>query len=95
MRIAVPRLEKLGVPVERPKDYYAQMAKSDAHMKRVRAKLVDIQEAKKKWEAARRLREERKYAVKVQKQVALEKVAQKRKLNDAVKKHRKGQRLIL
>lgn len=33
--VAVPRLLKLGIKVFRPADYYAEMAKSDAHMQKV------------------------------------------------------------
>ena len=29
------KLHKLGVPTKRPEDYFAEMAKSDEHMKRV------------------------------------------------------------
>ncbi len=32
---------KHDVPFTRPKDYYAEMVKSDSHMERVRTKLVD------------------------------------------------------
>lgn len=31
----LPLLHKLGVPTRRPDDYFAQMAKSDHHMKKV------------------------------------------------------------
>ena len=36
----VRRLKDLGVPVRRPDDYYAEMVKSDEHMKRVRSELL-------------------------------------------------------
>lgn len=29
------KLKKLKIPTQRPNDYYAEMAKSDAHMKKV------------------------------------------------------------
>ena len=29
------KLRELGVPIERPEDYYAEMAKSDSHMQQV------------------------------------------------------------
>lgn len=32
---AIPKLHKQGVLTKRPEDYFAQMAKSDDHMKRV------------------------------------------------------------
>jgi rRNA-processing protein EBP2 len=34
---AIPRLKKEKIPTKRPDDYYAQMAKSDEHMKKVNA----------------------------------------------------------
>lgn len=32
---AIPKLHKLGVPTKRPEDYFAQMIKSDDHMRKV------------------------------------------------------------
>ena len=32
---AIPRLHALGLTTKRPDDYFAEMAKSDSHMKRV------------------------------------------------------------
>ena len=32
----LPRLKSMGVPTKRPDDYFAQMAKSDDHMNKVR-----------------------------------------------------------
>ena len=32
----IPRLQSMGVPTKRPDDYFAQMAKSDDHMNKVR-----------------------------------------------------------
>lgn len=31
----IERLHKLGIPTKRPEDYFAEMAKSDEHMKKV------------------------------------------------------------
>ena len=36
----LPRLQSLGVKTKRPEDYFAQMAKSDQHMNKIRAKLL-------------------------------------------------------
>ena len=36
----LPRLQSLGVKTKRPDDYFAQMAKSDQHMNKIRAKLL-------------------------------------------------------
>jgi len=31
----IPRLHKLHIPTKRPEDYFAEMVKSDEHMKKV------------------------------------------------------------
>merc|ERR1719300_2153055 len=33
---SIARLKSLGIPTERPEDYFAEMVKSDEHMKRVK-----------------------------------------------------------
>jgi hypothetical protein len=35
VRIALPKLQALGVTTRRPDDYFAEMAKSDEHMQKV------------------------------------------------------------
>jgi len=88
--VAIPRLRQLNVPIERPKDYYAEMAKSDRHMTKVREKLLSVQQTKFRSDAARKLRDQKKFAVKVQREVQLQKQKEKKQLNDAVKKHKHG-----
>jgi len=88
--IALPRLQGMKVPVLRPADYFAEMAKSDGHMQKIRKRLLDIQKEKEGREKAIRLRGEKKFAVKVQKVQEERKHVEKRKLMEAVKKHRKG-----
>ncbi|VDM41754.1 unnamed protein product [Toxocara canis] len=90
VQTAVPRLLKMGVKVFRPADYYAEMAKSDEHMQKIRKRMLDMQESKQRQDAIRRLREEKKFAAKVQKEVLENRQAEKKKLLEAVKKHRKG-----
>jgi len=46
----IPRLHNLGVRTKRPDDYFAQMAKSDAHMQKVRDSLLK----KKSWNGSKR-----------------------------------------
>lgn len=46
--------------------------------------------SKQRSEAARRLRDERKFAVKIQREVNLERQSEKKQLMEAVKKHKKG-----
>lgn len=61
---AIPRLHSMSIPTKRPEDFFAQMAKSDDHMKRVREKLVEKQTAIERSEKAKKLRELRKYGKK-------------------------------
>ncbi|PAV67016.1 hypothetical protein WR25_18369 [Diploscapter pachys] len=90
VQAAYPKLLKLGVKVLRPSDYYAEMAKSDHHMQKIRKRLLDLQTVKDRQEAYRRMREEKKFAAKVQKEANEKKQAEKKKFTEAVQKHKKG-----
>ncbi|KAE9551713.1 hypothetical protein FO519_005077 [Halicephalobus sp. NKZ332] len=87
---AVEKLKELDIPVLRPDDYFAEMVKSDRHMQRIRKVLLDKQKEQERRENVRRIRNEKKFAVKVQKEVEQKKIAEKRKFTEAVKKHKKG-----
>uniref|UniRef100_A0AC35UEA3 rRNA-processing protein EBP2 n=1 Tax=Rhabditophanes sp. KR3021 TaxID=114890 RepID=A0AC35UEA3_9BILA len=89
-KLAIPRLQRMKIPVFRPSDYFAEMTKSDEHMQKIRTRLLDMQKGKERQETIRRLREEKKFAVKVQKKSLVDKQKEKKKFNDAVKKHKKG-----
>ncbi|GMT15163.1 hypothetical protein PFISCL1PPCAC_6460, partial [Pristionchus fissidentatus] len=89
-KIAVPRLQGMGVRVFRPTDYYAEMAKSDVHMQKIRKRLLDVQQSKDKVDTMKRLREEKRFASRVQKEAETRKLNEKKKLAAAVKAHRKG-----
>ncbi|XP_048762317.1 probable rRNA-processing protein EBP2 [Ostrea edulis] len=89
---AIPRLHSMNLPTKRPEDYFAQMAKSDDHMKRVREKLLEKQTAMDRSEKAKKLRELRKYGKKVQVEVLQKRQKEKKDMLDAVKKYRKGQK---
>uniref|UniRef100_A0A915DT03 Uncharacterized protein n=1 Tax=Ditylenchus dipsaci TaxID=166011 RepID=A0A915DT03_9BILA len=93
--IALPRLHSLKVPIFRPDDYFAEMAKSDTHMHKVRRRLLDIQKTGEKRDAKKRLREQKKFATKVQHASKEKKHKEKRVLMEAVKKHRKGMKAQL
>ncbi|CAG9537418.1 unnamed protein product [Cercopithifilaria johnstoni] len=90
VQIAVSRLREMDVKISRPTDYYAEMVKSDRHMQKVRQRMAEVEESKQKLEAIRRIREEKKFAAKVQKKVMERKQSEKKILAEAVKKHRKG-----
>ena len=86
----IPRLQKLGIVTKRPEDYFAQMAKSDDHMKKVREKLLAKKIGMERSEKAKKLRELRKYGKKVQHETLLKRQKEKREMLDTVKKYRKG-----
>ena len=58
-------MEELEVPTLRPGDYYAEMVKTDDHMRRVRQCLLSRQKMLENKEKARKLREHKKYGKKV------------------------------
>merc|ERR1719266_2276808 len=60
----LPRLKSMGVPTKRPEDYFAQMAKTDDHMNKIRAKLVSKQATEERLEKVRKLRELKKFGKK-------------------------------
>ncbi|XP_042573795.1 probable rRNA-processing protein EBP2 [Cyprinus carpio] len=87
---ALPKLHKFKIPTKRPEDYFAEMAKTDQHMQKIRKKLLLKQAAMEKSEKAKKLREQRKYGKKVQTQVIQNRQKQKKAMLSAVKKYQKG-----
>ncbi|TRY97566.1 hypothetical protein DNTS_002601 [Danionella cerebrum] len=87
---ALPKLLKLKIPTKRPDDYFAEMAKTDQHMQKIRKKLLIKQEAIERSEKAKKLREQRKFSKKVQTQVLQNRQKQKKAMLSAVKKYQKG-----
>ncbi|ELU03588.1 hypothetical protein CAPTEDRAFT_17805 [Capitella teleta] len=87
---ALPRLKSMGVATLRPTDYFAQMAKSDDHMKKVKRKLLSKQAAMERSEKMKKMRELKKFGKKVQHEVTLKRHKEKRDMMEAVKKFRKG-----
>jgi rRNA-processing protein EBP2 len=85
----IARLNTMGIPTRRPEDYFAEMAKSDAHMQKIRKKLLSKQLAAEHSEKAKKLREQRKYGKKVQQEVLQARQKEKKEMLAAVKKHRK------
>ena len=64
---------KHGLPFTRPDDFFAEMIKTDAHMERIRQRLLDESAGIAKSEARRREREGKK----IGKQVQLEKIKER------------------
>jgi len=63
---AQAKLRKEGVPFTRPTDYFAEMVKSDEHMGKIKAKLIDEAAGKKAAAEARRQRDLKKFGKQVQ-----------------------------
>ncbi|KAM7013160.1 putative rRNA-processing protein EBP2 [Tautogolabrus adspersus] len=87
---ALPLLNKHGISTKRPDDYFAEMAKSDQHMQKIRKKLISKQMIMEKSEKAKKLREQRKFGKKVQIEVIQKRQKEKKAMMSAVKKYQKG-----
>lgn len=86
----IPRLHRLNVPTKRPDDYFAEMVKSDEHMKKVRENLLSKQLSIERSEKAKKLRAMRKFGKQVQQEVSSRRRKEKKEMVEAVKKFRKG-----
>ena len=87
--VAVRMLKDLGVPVKRPADFYAEMVKSDEHMKRVRAELIFEQTAQETREERRKARESKRYGKQVEAEKLKERTLKKKESIKNLDKWRK------
>ncbi|KAM0251290.1 hypothetical protein ACHAQJ_008230 [Trichoderma viride] len=85
VRLGRSRLIGEGVPFSRPKDYFAEMVKEDAHMEKIKAKLVEEASAKKASAEARKLRDLKKFGKQVQVSKLQERQKAKREVLDKIK----------
>merc|ERR1712241_1601238 len=88
---AIPRLHSLNVKTRRPDDYFAQMVKTDAHMNKIRAKLLEKEQGQQRSEKIAKLRELKKFGKKVQVEVQQKRQKEKKDMMEEMKKMRKGQ----
>ncbi|XP_053602784.1 probable rRNA-processing protein EBP2 homolog [Plodia interpunctella] len=86
----IKKLKELGVPTRRPDDFFAEMAKTDEHMQKVRKNLMAKQAAQARTEKVRQLREQKKIAKRVQIDAKLKQAAEKRDMLEQLKRVRKG-----
>ena len=70
---------------------FAQMAKSDQHMNKIRAKLLSKEQEQERAEKIKKLRELKKYGKKVQVEVQQKRQKEKKEMLEEMKKMRKGQ----
>ena len=78
-------LLKLKVPFSRPMDYFAEMVKTDEHMDKLKAKLLEEAANKKASEEAKRQRLLKKFGKQVQVATLQERAKQKRETLDKIK----------
>lgn len=83
-------LHSAEVVTRRPDDYFAEMAKSDEHMQKVRANLMAKQEGQAKSERIKQIREQRKMGKLLAKQTKVQREMEKKDMLDKLKKFRKG-----
>lgn len=86
----IKRLKDLNIPTKRPDDYFAEMAKSDEHMQKVRKNLMAKQAAQARTEKVRQLRDQKKIAKRVQIDTKLKQAADKKQMLEQLKRVRKG-----
>ncbi|KAJ2159316.1 RRNA processing protein [Coemansia sp. RSA 552] len=77
-------VQKAGVPFSRPDDYFAEMVKSDAHMSRIRQRLLTQQKGIQNAEEAKKQRELRKYGKKIQQEKLKDREDQKKAALDKI-----------
>lgn len=87
---SLARFKSMNIPTKRPDDYFAQMAKSDDHMQKIRTKLAQKQEEEERVSKVRKLRELKKFGKQVQIEVQQKRQKEKRDMLEQVKKFRKG-----
>lgn len=74
----------------RPDDYFAEMAKTDEHMQKIRQHLMKKQESQKESERVKQLRQQKKEGKILQVQTKLKRQQEKKEMLDKVNKLRKG-----
>jgi len=87
---AIPKLKSLGLATKRPEDYFAEMAKTDDHMQKIRENLMTKQQQQQRSERVKQLRQQRKEGKMLQIQTKLQRQQEKKEMLDQVKKYRKG-----
>lgn len=86
----IKRLHSMNIPTKRPEDYFAEMAKSDEQMQKIRMNLMAKQQGQQKSERLKQIREQRKMGKLMQRQARVKREAEKKDMLDNVKKYRKG-----
>ncbi|XP_062190381.1 probable rRNA-processing protein EBP2 homolog isoform X1 [Phragmites australis] len=88
-RQAFEKLQSMKVRFLRPTDYYAEMVKTDAHMHKIKGRLLSEKKKIEEAEERKKARESRKRAKEVQAEKNKERAKQKKEQIESVKKWRK------
>jgi len=86
---AFEKLKSLDIPIGRPNDFYAEMAKTDNHMSKVKSKIISKKDEQERREKLRKLREQRKHGKQIQMEVQKKRAAEKSEFQKKIKKARK------
>lgn len=86
----IVKLKECGILTKRPDDYFAEMAKTDDHMQKIRKHLIAKQEGQQRSERVKQLRESRKMSKVIQRENLEKKQADKTKHLNDLKAFRKG-----
>ncbi|CAH4007652.1 probable rRNA-processing protein EBP2 homolog [Pieris brassicae] len=86
----IKRLKDLNISTRRPDDFFAEMAKTDEHMQKVRKNLMAKQASQARVEKVRQLRDQKKMAKRVQIDTKLKQAADKKQMMEQLKRVRKG-----
>jgi len=89
-REALSQLQSLGIPTLRPEDYFAEMVKSDAHMQKVRKKLLEKKDRMILSDKAKKQRQYKKIGKKIQQDVLQKRQGEKKKMLQEVDRMKKG-----
>nr|CAD1835197.1 unnamed protein product [Ananas comosus var. bracteatus] len=88
-RKAFDKLQGMKIPFLRPPDYYAEMVKTDAHMLKVKGRVLSEKKRIEEAEERKKMREAKKVAKEVQAQKTKERAKRKKEEIESVKKWRK------
>ena len=86
----IPRLKKMKIITRRPDDYFAQMVKTDVHMKKVQENLNAKKESIERSDQAKKMREMKKMGKQIQNQVLQKRQKDKKDLLNRIKDYQKG-----
>ncbi|KJE91078.1 hypothetical protein, variant [Capsaspora owczarzaki ATCC 30864] len=89
VKLARPRLAAANIKFTRPDDYFAEMVKTDDHMRKVREALLSEHQAVERSEQAKKSRQMKQFGKKVQQQVLEDRQKQKTSDLEAIKKFKK------